>query len=78
MKKQSKFIVGIIAALFTLSLLASGCGGDKPAAKPEVKPAIQYPTKPIQVIVPAGAGGDTDTNIRIMGKYLEQEWVNQS
>ena len=32
-----------------------------------------YPTKPIQVIVPAGPGGDTDLNCRIMGKYLEKE-----
>lgn len=32
-----------------------------------------YPNKPIQVIVPAGAGGDTDLNCRIVGKYLEKE-----
>lgn len=35
--------------------------------------AEDYPTKPIQVIVPAGAGGDTDLNCRIVGKYLEKE-----
>ncbi|WP_202080879.1 tripartite tricarboxylate transporter substrate binding protein [Caldalkalibacillus salinus] len=32
-----------------------------------------YPEKPIQVIVPAGAGGDTDANARLLGKYLEEE-----
>ncbi len=32
-----------------------------------------YPTKPIQVVVPAGAGGDTDLNCRILAKYLEKE-----
>jgi len=32
-----------------------------------------YPNKAIQVIVPAGAGGDTDVNCRILGKYLEKE-----
>ena len=32
-----------------------------------------YPTKPIEVIVPAGAGGDTDLNTRTMAKYLEKE-----
>jgi tripartite-type tricarboxylate transporter receptor subunit TctC len=32
-----------------------------------------YPTKPIQVIVPAGAGGDTDMNARMLGRYLEKE-----
>lgn len=32
-----------------------------------------YPTKPIQVVVPANPGGDTDLNCRIMAKYLEKE-----
>lgn len=32
-----------------------------------------YPEKSIQVIVPAGAGGDTDANARLFGKYLEEE-----
>ncbi|MHB9152820.1 MAG: tripartite tricarboxylate transporter substrate binding protein [Spirochaetales bacterium] len=32
-----------------------------------------YPTKAIQVIVPAGPGGDTDLNCRLMAKYLEKE-----
>ena len=32
-----------------------------------------YPNKPIQIVVPAGAGGDTDLNCRIMAKFLEKE-----
>ena len=32
-----------------------------------------YPSKPIEVIVPISAGGDTDTNARLFGKFLEQE-----
>ncbi len=32
-----------------------------------------YPTKAIQVVVPAAPGGDTDLNCRIMAKYLEKE-----
>ncbi|WP_277679455.1 tripartite tricarboxylate transporter substrate binding protein [Gracilibacillus dipsosauri] len=32
-----------------------------------------YPEKPIQVVVPAGAGGDTDRNSRITAKYLSEE-----
>ncbi len=35
--------------------------------------AADYPDKPIQVIVPVGAGGDTDLNARIFSKYLEKE-----
>lgn len=69
MKSYKKTVVGLVAAVFTLGLVLTGCGG----AKQEAKPAVQYPTKPVQVIVPAGAGGDTDTNARLMGKYLEKE-----
>ena len=35
--------------------------------------AADYPNKPIQVVVPAGAGGDTDLNSRLFSKYLEKE-----
>jgi tripartite-type tricarboxylate transporter receptor subunit TctC len=32
-----------------------------------------WPEKPIQVVIPVGAGGDTDLNARLLGKYLEKE-----
>jgi tripartite-type tricarboxylate transporter receptor subunit TctC len=35
-------------------------------------PTTKWPTKPVQVIVPAGAGGDTDFNARTMAKYFEK------
>jgi len=35
--------------------------------------AADYPNKPIQVIVPVGAGGDTDLNARLFAKYMEKE-----
>lgn len=35
--------------------------------------AASWPTKPVQVIVPVGAGGDTDVNARLFGKFLEKE-----
>jgi tripartite-type tricarboxylate transporter receptor subunit TctC len=34
--------------------------------------AVEYPIKPIQVIVPTGSGGDTDINARIISKYLQK------
>ncbi|HCM28424.1 MAG TPA: tripartite tricarboxylate transporter substrate binding protein [Treponema sp.] len=52
-----------VAALLVLALVASFA----------VQAQVKYPTKPIQVIVPAGPGGDTDLNCRIMAKYLEKE-----
>ena len=33
----------------------------------------EFPESPIKLIVPAGAGGDTDFNARMMSKYLETE-----
>lgn len=36
------------------------------------KAAANWPSKPVQVIVPAGAGGDTDFNARTMAKYFEK------
>ena len=32
----------------------------------------KWPTRPVQVIVPAGAGGDTDFNARQMARYFEK------
>ncbi len=33
---------------------------------------VKWPTKPVQVIVPAGAGGDTDFNARQVARYFEK------
>ena len=33
---------------------------------------VKWPIKPVQVIVPAGAGGDTDFNARQMARYFEK------
>lgn len=33
---------------------------------------VKWPTRPVQVIVPAGAGGDTDFNARQMARYFEK------
>lgn len=34
--------------------------------------AADWPTKPVQVIVPAGAGGDTDFNARQMARFFQK------
>ncbi|OIN93624.1 MAG: protein TctC [Comamonadaceae bacterium CG1_02_60_18] len=34
--------------------------------------AADWPTRPVQVIVPAGAGGDTDFNARTMARFFEK------
>lgn len=60
-------LIGLLAALGACSDSAEGTG------KEEGKDKSAYPTKPIEIVVPAGAGGDTDLNTRVMAKYLEKE-----
>lgn len=36
--------------------------------------ANEYPTKPIQVVVPFQAGGRVDLAMRVIGKYLQAQW----
>jgi tripartite-type tricarboxylate transporter receptor subunit TctC len=62
-----------------LSLILAACGSSETQSSDAEQGAASnengsgYPTKPIQVVVPAGAGGDTDRNTRTTAKYLEQE-----
>ncbi|WP_261177118.1 hypothetical protein [Anaerobacillus sp. CMMVII] len=86
MKKNFKSILLLLVAMFFMAM-AIGCSSSetqndpKPSEEPkteapnEEKPAeeIDYPTKPIQVIAPVGAGGDTDRNTRNLARFLEDE-----
>jgi tripartite-type tricarboxylate transporter receptor subunit TctC len=68
MRKTKKVVaLGLIAAM-AVGIMA-GCA--KKDAAPTAA-ATKYPEKPIQVIVPAGPGGDTDTNVRLVAKYMEK------
>lgn len=68
MRKSFK---GILLAITTLLLATIFVGCSQTSSKEGG--ASDYPTKPITVVVPAGAGGDTDANARLLGKYLEEE-----
>ncbi|MGE4352487.1 MAG: tripartite tricarboxylate transporter substrate binding protein [Oscillospiraceae bacterium] len=49
---------------------------DAAAESPEASaPSIDYPTKPIQIICPVKAGGDTDRNTRVLATAL-QKYLN--
>jgi tripartite-type tricarboxylate transporter receptor subunit TctC len=63
-------IVTVLALLASFGLFAAGT---KESAATQADPAATYPEKPIQIIVPVGAGGDTDINARLFSKYLEKE-----
>ncbi|MBU8906472.1 tripartite tricarboxylate transporter substrate binding protein [Desertibacillus haloalkaliphilus] len=67
-----------------MTVVALGCSGQETQGEPneqanggsdnqEGEATSDYPTKPIEVIVPAGAGGDTDRNTRALARYLEDE-----
>lgn len=67
MKRNKTFKAGILVLviLLSLSVLLTGCGS-KPAATQSAK----YPTKPMEFIAPAGAGGGWDMTIRTVAKVL--------
>jgi tripartite-type tricarboxylate transporter receptor subunit TctC len=63
----------IISVLCALSIAVAGCGG---GAKTEKKSASNGEWKPkgaISLIVPAGAGGDTDLSARVFAKYAKEK-----
>lgn len=60
-------VAALVLALGTQGIFAAG-GKEAPgSAGPD------YPAKAVQVVVPVGAGGDTDMNARLFSKYLEKE-----
>lgn len=65
--QRKKSLVLVLVFILALGLLA-GCGGGG-----EEGAEVEYPTKPITLIVPWNAGGDTDAVWRTVGKYLEEE-----
>lgn len=50
----------------------TAAGDSKDSGAKALKTADGFPNKPIQIICPVKAGGDTDYNTRIIAKYLEK------
>ncbi|MGE4353842.1 MAG: tripartite tricarboxylate transporter substrate binding protein [Oscillospiraceae bacterium] len=84
MRKRLLSLVSLV--LVCLMLAACGSSTTTPSTAPESTApestapestaptaTTDWPTKPLTVIVAAGAGGDTDLNTRIFCKYLEKE-----
>ena len=51
---------------------ASSQGAEKEPEKEASKPENSFPQKPIQIICPVKAGGDTDYNTRVIAQYLSK------
>ena len=69
-RKSAKRLAAVIAALATTTLLAAGCAGGSNAAGGGAV-AEDYPTKDINFIVQAAAGGGSDLTSRALAKELE-------
>jgi tripartite-type tricarboxylate transporter receptor subunit TctC len=39
---------------------------------------VDYPTKPVRVIVPFGAGGSTDITARLISQWLSERFAQHS
>jgi tripartite-type tricarboxylate transporter receptor subunit TctC len=75
--KKARIGTMLAAAVLAVTVI-SGCGASSSngsqsgTAAPKADP--KYPTKPIQLIVPFGAGGGTDLVSRAVAEYLTKEW----
>ncbi|MFC7684896.1 tripartite tricarboxylate transporter substrate binding protein [Ureibacillus sp. GCM10028918] len=73
MKKSiSKAAVSLVALSMLLGACSNSDSGSNSSSNSDGGES-SYPTKPINIIVPAGAGGDTDRNTRITAEYLAEE-----
>ncbi|HUX13224.1 MAG TPA: tripartite tricarboxylate transporter substrate binding protein [Spirochaetia bacterium] len=72
---MKKILIVLLVLLMAagMAAFANGAKEGTAAAQPSQSSDVAWPTKAIQVVVPAGAGGDTDLNSRILGKYLTKE-----
>jgi tripartite-type tricarboxylate transporter receptor subunit TctC len=66
-KSTTRFILALVAALLAVPALFGG-----PLTGPCL--AQDYPTRPIRIIVPFGAGGPADVTARLIGNFLQESF----
>lgn len=74
MKKWSQIMVALISIMV---LLLSGCASAKTSAGSGDTKKVNYPTKPVDMIIAFTAGGSSDVQARIVDKYWKKQFNNQ-
>lgn len=72
MKKCKLVIMVLVLCFMSLSLVGCGGTGSTDTEGSTEEPKIDYPTKPVQLIVSYSAGAATDTQARILVKYVQK------
>ena len=68
MKKALKAILGTTMAAMLLAGCSGGSSSGGSSSGGSTAPESSYPEGDIQMVVPVGAGGDTDANARLLAQ----------
>lgn len=71
--KTLKAILGTTMAALLLAGCSGGSSSGGSSSGGSTAPESSYPEGDIQMVVPVGAGGDTDANARLFAQYAEKE-----
>ena len=69
-KKKSLLITSL---MIIISLLLTACGNTQSSSSSSNAAQVKYPTKPVKIIVPLGAGGTADLIARALAKGFQDE-----
>jgi tripartite-type tricarboxylate transporter receptor subunit TctC len=72
-KKILALLMTVLLVLTTLVMAGCSSGGEKTEEDTKEVTSVDYPTKPVRIIVPFAAGGFTDVNARKLAEVITEE-----